>query len=115
MKTPKYTRFQDIPQFTRDGNYEVDVSWEYLESHLENLASYSSCPLVLDPDFQRAHVWTEAKQIAYIEFVLRGGKSSRILYWNCSTWMRDFTSPIELVDGIRPAGESVSSTLTASA
>jgi hypothetical protein len=96
---PKYTRFQDIPQFTRSGNYEVDVSWDYLEQHLAQWAAYKGCPLVLDPDFQRGHVWDEKKQRGYVEYILRGGNSSRLLYWNCAGWMRGFDSPIELVDG----------------
>jgi hypothetical protein len=53
----------------------------------------------LDPDFQRAHVWTEEKQIKYVEFVLRNGRSSRDIYWNCKGWMHTFEGPLVLVDG----------------
>lgn len=90
-------KFSDIPQFTRDGNYRVNVSWAYLEQHLAALAD--SGQLDLDPDFQRGHVWTEDKQIAYVEFVLRGGKSSRTLLFNAAGWMRSFAGDIQLVDG----------------
>lgn len=38
------------------------------------------------PVFQLGHVWNEIQQISYVEFVLRGGKSSRIVYFNCPSW-----------------------------
>lgn len=38
--------------------------------------------LELCPEFQRGHVWTKEQQMAYIEFLLRGGKTGRDLYFN---------------------------------
>lgn len=98
----KYTRFQDIPPFVDGGSYAVDVAWDYLEHHLERL-NECGC-LDLDPDFQRAHVWDEDKQIHYVEFVLRGGRSSRDIFMNCASWSgrgKSYTTeqPIALVDG----------------
>jgi hypothetical protein len=97
----KYTRFRDIPQFTDCGKYAVDVGWDYLEPQLDGMNEGGG--LNLDPDFQRAHVWTEDKQIHYIEFVLRGGRSSRDLFFNCPSWSRRGKwaeeQPIVLVDG----------------
>lgn len=89
-------KFRDIPQFTRMGSYAVNIPWPYLE---EQLAHYAESGLDLDPDFQRAHVWTEDKQVAYVEYILRGGKSSRIIYFNCKGWMRSFDGLVILVDG----------------
>jgi hypothetical protein len=95
-------KFKDIPQFTRDGNYVVHVPWMHLE---EQLNSYKEkFTLQLDPDFQRPHVWNLEKQQHYIEFILRGGKSSRDLYFNQSDWMhwkrdKDLKKPLVLVDG----------------
>lgn len=96
-----YTRFQDIPQFTRDASYRVNVPWDYIESHLERMAERNipGSGLDLNPDFQRGHVWTEDKQRAYVEYILRGGRSSREIQFNCSTWMREFNTPVQLVDG----------------
>jgi hypothetical protein len=97
----KYTRFQDIPQFTKTSGYSVHVSWFYLEKSLKDFAEGN--PVELDPDFQRAHVWTEDKQVAYVEFCLRGGRSSTDIYWNCPTWQRQgkfkTAQPIVLIDG----------------
>jgi hypothetical protein len=35
--------------------------------------------LELCPTFQRGHVWTQPQQIAFVEYILRGGKTSSIL------------------------------------
>lgn len=71
-----------IPGFTSRASYSVDVSWERLESWMVGVG----VPVDLDPDFQRAHVWTPGQQSAYVEFCLRGGHSAREVYWNCPRW-----------------------------
>lgn len=76
-------RFRDIPQFIPDGNYSINVSWSYLE---RQLGGWIEEGLDLDPDFQRAHVWGTEKQIAYVEFILRGGRSSRFIFFNNPNW-----------------------------
>lgn len=70
--------FADIPQFPQ-AHHKVNVSWGFLETWLKD---YEGTGLELDPDFQRAHVWTQAQQTAYVEYILRGGEGSRIIYWN---------------------------------
>ena len=94
-------KLKDIPQFTRRANYSVNVSWFYLEKHLEGLAETigTNFGLDLDPDFQRGHVWDRNKQVAYIEFVLRGGRSSRELLFNCAGWNQGNEGPVTIVDG----------------
>lgn len=101
----KYTRFNDIPQFVQDGNYEVDVGPDSLIKTIYEMVDGKSGQgqkLQLDPDFQRGHVWNENQQIAFLEFFLRGGKTARVIYlnnpsWNCKakTEYDDFV----LVDG----------------
>lgn len=82
----KITCFRDIPQFTAEGSYAVDypldrlVRWIREEETRENLN--------LCPDFQRGHVWTEEQQVAYVTFLLRGGKTGRTLYFNFPSWRR---------------------------
>lgn len=90
-------RFKDIPQFTREGSYEVDFELDRIEHTIDRYKSEYN--LDMDPDFQRGHVWTEEKQIAYIEFILRGGRSARVIYFNCPGWMGNFDGPFVLVDG----------------
>lgn len=94
-------KFKDIPQFTRSASYHVNIDWNYLnewikkeQSTIENIAV-----LNLNPDFQRGHVWTVEQQRRYVEFVLRGGKSSKTLYFNCTGWNDDYRGPYELIDG----------------
>lgn len=89
-------RFQDIPKFPHC-NYRVDVAWAYLEEHISR--DLGDLALDLNPDFQRAHVWTQGQQVAYVEYILRGGQSGRELYFNCRGWGREFTGPYVIVDG----------------
>lgn len=92
----KLTQVSEIPKLIHGGNYTVNVDWDYLEQWLDDKKEHN---IDLDPDFQRAHVWTTDKQIKYVEFILRGGQSSRIIYFNCPGWMVDFRGPMVLVDG----------------
>lgn len=79
-------RFRDIPQFISGGSYQVDVQMEYLIKWIDEMIQNEG--LQLCPDFQRGHVWTEEQQIKYIEFVLRGGKSGKVIYLNNPSWHR---------------------------
>lgn len=53
----KYTKFSDIPQFTRDGNYQCDVNISRVPRWIKDMEEDMN--LQLNPDFQRGHVWTE--------------------------------------------------------
>lgn len=96
-------RFRDIPQFTDCGTYEIDVPITFIE---KNLADYEKTyGLELNPDFQRGHVWSEEQQTAYLEFFLKGGKSARVIYFNCPQFGRvtkecDMENMV-LVDGLQ--------------
>lgn len=91
-------KFDLIPQYTRRATYRVDVGWGYLEKYITNLITEDG--LNIDPDFQRAHVWTKKQQIAYVEFKMRGGASgndilTNAIGWNGNLKLGDFV----LVDG----------------
>jgi hypothetical protein len=94
-------KYSQIPKMTQDGTYSVNVSWTHLEAQLadynESATGGHGCNL--DPEFQRAHVWTEEKQRRYVEFALRGGKSSRTIYFNHPNWMSCGKGTMVLVDG----------------
>lgn len=78
-------KYSDIPQFTRSGAYNVNVPFDYVKSEINHfIEDYG---LQLNPDFQRGHVWTKEQQIAFVEFLLRGGKSSKVIYFNCPSWL----------------------------
>lgn len=73
----KYTKFSDIPQFTRDGSYQCDLNINRVPIWIKEMEEDMN--LQLNPDFQRGHVWTEEQQIAWLEFFLKGGKSGNLL------------------------------------
>ncbi|MEG2289551.1 MAG: DUF262 domain-containing protein [Clostridium sp.] len=93
-------KFKEIPQLITDGDYEVAVHLGHTESTIQSyIEDYG---LELNPDFQRGHVWTEQQQIAYVEFMLRGGKTSRVIYFNCYNFRNGTaTQPIVCVDGLQ--------------
>jgi|WetSurMetagenome_2_1015567.scaffolds.fasta_scaffold11834_3 uncharacterized protein with ParB-like and HNH nuclease domain len=91
-------KFSEIPQLTSYGSYRVNISWVYLENCLTNWGE-TNPKVNLDPDFQREHVWTKTQQIAYVEYILRGGRSGREIYFNCPGWQRENHGEFVLVDG----------------
>jgi hypothetical protein len=90
---------KDIPKLTGEGQYRVDNPLEYLKVKIEDWKK--KFKLELEPDFQRNHVWTEEQQIAFVEFVLKGGKMNA-LQFNHPGWMNDFNlDGFCLVDGLQ--------------
>lgn len=94
----KYTKFKEIPKYTRVGSYQVNVNFKYL---LTQLKDFEELNLQYCPDFQRGHVWTELQQIRFIEFLLQGGSTGRIIYFNHPGWMRDWKGDFVVVDGLQ--------------
>jgi hypothetical protein len=97
-------RLEDVVRplaFTRCGSYTVDIGWDYLENWIANQQDprNGASILNLNPDFQREHVWTHQQQIAYVEYVLRGGHAAKELYFNCIGWNRGKRGAFEIVDG----------------
>lgn len=90
LKVEKITKFADIPQFTRDGNYHVNMDIRRIPKWIEG--EQKEMNLQLNPTFQRGHVWTEEQQIAWLEFFLKGGKSGNIVYFNCPSWHHEVKS-----------------------
>lgn len=82
-------KFEDITPFTREGNWECDYTVERFARAIDywvNDNDGDGQKLELNPDFQRGHVWTEEQQVAFIEYILRGGKSGRVVYLNNPSW-----------------------------
>jgi len=97
--------FKDIPQLTR-AHYQVNVNWAYLEGHIAHAqdpkyVEEGMAVLDLEPDFQRAHVWNEAQQSSYVEWILKGGESGKELLFNCTGWSGSYEGPYVLVDGLQ--------------
>jgi hypothetical protein len=92
-------RFRDLPAFPR-AHYEISIEWCDLEDYIQRNRG-GKAMLVLEPDYQRGHVWSEAQQIAFVEYGLMGGENSMVITTNCPGWMVDFRGPYELVDGLQ--------------
>ena len=77
--------FKDIQQVIEDGDWECSFSLKGFIGQIEEFIAESN--LILEPDFQRGHVWTEEQQVAYIESLLQGGaKHARVIYLNDPDW-----------------------------
>jgi len=97
-------KFQDIKQFTRENGYEINMPLFLLDDKIKEWVENSYFKLDLNPDFQRGHVWTMQQQIAFMEYLLKGGKSGRVLYFNKPSWQGRATTPYDdfvIVDGLQ--------------
>lgn len=97
-------KITDIRKFYEMPHYNVQQPWMNLEDVFKKWDEdkgkiKGALGVNLDPDFQRGHVWDEARQIAYIEYCLQGGGYSRTILWNHPGWMGSFEGEMVLVDG----------------
>lgn len=92
----KIIKIQDVPRLIPTGNYNVTTSLDYLKDTINRYVEEFG--LDLNPDFQRHHAWSMEQRIAYVEFILQGGKSNPI-YFNCEGWMGNFSKTMVIVDG----------------
>lgn len=90
-------KFKDIPKFTRCANYRVTQPWNYMKGWIDK--NIEELNLDMNPDFQRAYVWTPEQKSRYVEYILKGGVSGKEIYFNCVGWMMDFQGPFVIVDG----------------
>lgn len=61
----------DIKKFPKS-HYVVDAPLNHLENSIKLYCyDWLGGEVLMNPDFQRGHVWTEEQQIAYIEYLLR--------------------------------------------
>ena len=91
-------KFADIVPFST-ANYQVNIGWWYLENAIKEYRN--NYGLELEPDFQRAHVWTDLQATRYVEHRLRRGMNARELYFNCPNWGISPVGPLILVDGLQ--------------
>ena len=92
--------YERIPKFPKPG-YKVNVHWRSIERTLEGYGDpRSGVVLDLNPDYQRAHVWTDSQRTSYIEYILKGGEESQTIFFNCPDWPNSTEGALfELVDG----------------
>lgn len=92
----KIIRAEQIPELIPTGSYQINSSLDYLKDTINTFVEQDG--LNLDPDFQRGHIWSMNQRIAYIEFILQGGKSNPI-YLNHENWMGSYKGEFVIVDG----------------
>ncbi|MDV3428798.1 MAG: DUF262 domain-containing protein [Bacillota bacterium] len=92
-------KFKDVPKFTSEGQYNADMRLPYFIRWIDE--NIKELGLQLNPDFQRGNVWTEQQQIAYIEYLIKGGKSAITVYFNQPGWQRDYKGEFVCVDGLQ--------------
>lgn len=92
-------KFTDIPKFTRTPIYHINVNLNYLQTWITE--QQEDLKLQLNPDFQRGHVWTREQQIAYVEYILHGGKSGLELYFNIPGANQNWSGDFVCVDGLQ--------------
>lgn len=89
--------YSQIPPYTSWGSYSCNVGLGYLETWIKD-----SPELIMEPDFQRGHVWNEQQQVKYVEHVLKGGRSGLDILCNCYNFDKvGKKGPYELVDGLQ--------------
>lgn len=100
LKTP--LKWQDLPHFPQ-AHYEIDVDWWGVEVQLKYWSDVAKYTLILDPDYQRDHVWTPEQQTRFVEYIICGGEVSKTIYFNCPAYGGFLDAPnalvVELVDG----------------
>lgn len=94
-------RFNDIEQFPHS-HYRVSVDLDDVEAVLNRYDRPDmGSPLILNPEWQRGHVWSQEQKTAFIEYFLKGGTTGREIYFNCSSWGTDYNTPTYCVDGLQ--------------
>lgn len=76
--------------------YAVDVDWRDLEHHI---AREIEAGLNIEPEFQRAHVWTEAQQRAFVEYNIRGGETGKTILFGTTNWHAFPVEGYTILDG----------------
>jgi Protein of unknown function DUF262 len=87
----------EIEKLTNRGTYQVDLRLRSLQKEIQE---WQEEGLDLCPDFQRGHVWTPQQQTEFTEYILRGGKTSELLFntkGNYANTSEDFVC----VDGLQ--------------
>ncbi len=97
-------KWQQIPHYIRNGSYEVNISLGSLVKTIAEWKGDTGYSLILNPDFQRGHVWTLDQQVDFVEYFLSGGMSGRVIFFNKPSWQGQATSDYDdfvCVDGLQ--------------
>ena len=87
----------NIKTLVNPGTYKLDCQLRQLQSTVQ---TWEKEGLELCPDFQRGHIWTPMQQISFVEYILRGGKTSEFLFNTKGNYMF-ITEEFVCVDGLQ--------------
>lgn len=102
--------YKDIKKLTSRSNYNVQWGLDQILFNIDALneklldkngKETDTDGLILNPDFQRGHVWTEEQQIKFVEYLFRGGMSGRDIYFNNASHLNNYEDPYLCVDGLQ--------------
>lgn len=91
-------KLSEIKTLKDFGKYHFDLELKSLPRWIEE--HQREYGLQLRPDFQRGDRWSLAQQIAFVEFLLKGGKTQPILL-NHPLWTKGLDAPFVCVDGLQ--------------
>lgn len=91
-------KYDDIEKFPH-ASYAVDVPFRSVVDWVRE--NENDLGLEMNPDFQRGHVWTEEQQIAYVEYIIRGGRDGRDIYFNHPGWQSSYKGEMVCMDGLQ--------------
>lgn len=96
---------KDIIDEFPQSSYHINSSLNFI---LEQIGHWNDRDLMrveMEPEFQRAHVWTEKQQISYMEYLVRnpGDSKAKSITFNCSSWNCYLPKDniVYLVDGLQ--------------
>lgn len=95
--------YNKIPKYPRSYymvNYAVEDIPDMLEKFKKQQETFGY-KFILNPDFQRGHVWTQDQQIKYMEHLLMEGSGGRDIYFNHPGWMTHFEADMVCLDGLQ--------------
>jgi hypothetical protein len=95
-----FDALKDIEPMIGFGNYVVDHELIRFDRSIETWINEDNLNLI--PEFQRGHVWQMDQQRSFVEFLLKGGKTSPILL-NHPSWLGGYRENCEFVcvDGLQ--------------
>jgi hypothetical protein len=92
--------FEDVPKLigaTIQGHQDHETMyWSRIDAFYVGDSDHK---IVLDPEFQRGHVWTEEQQRRFVEYALHGGQESCVVIFNVKRTKPTWT--FTCVDGLQ--------------
>lgn len=93
-------QLDDSPRFRS----QVDHAMDELDHGLaQEDAGGQLVPVILDPDYQRGHVWTDAQAALFVGHLLAGGKTAPLIlqrYESAANGGKEYwNKPCEMIDG----------------